>query len=409
MADRQRRLRDVSSPDYGGVLDVLSDTPASSLIELLRAAAGPLEASDICLYLVDFHGTLLKPALLPEGDDAAHPEEVAGSMAGRAFRTGRPVVAEREAGVRAWVPLVERGERTGVLALTVAAMDEDLLAECVRLGRFAGLLVRAFTRTTDLFHLRRQRQPMTLAAGMQWDLLPPLTVRTARALACGRLEPAYQIAGDSFDYAMNDEHLHAGLFDGMGHGVHSTLMTTLAVGAYRHARRAAKAPPLVHAEVDEAVASQYAGEAFVTAVFARLHLELGSLEWSTAGHPGPLLLRGHSVIGQLKCLPSLPLGLGGTCSEVATEQLEPGDSVLFFTDGVVEGRAASGEEFGIERLAEGWEHHAASDLEADEILRGLVADVLAHSSHKLRDDASLMLLRWDGQDGAPSRQAAGGR
>jgi hypothetical protein len=40
-------------------------------------------------------------------------------------------------------------------------------------------------------HLRRRRQSMTLAAGMQWDLLPPLTVRGAQALVCGRLEPAY--------------------------------------------------------------------------------------------------------------------------------------------------------------------------------------------------------------------------
>lgn len=396
------RLGGVSSPDYGRVLDALPDTPPAGLVEMLRVAAEPLEARDVRLYLADFQGSVLQPVLLTDGDDAVEPEEVASSMAGRAYRTGNPVVAERDGGFRVWVALIERGERTGVLALTVPVAGEEMLAECVRLGRFGGLLVRSFSRATDLFHLHRRRQPMTLAAGMQWDLLPPLTVRSARALACGRLEPAYQIAGDAFDYAMNEAHLHAGLFDGMGHGVHSTLMTALAVGAYRHARRAGNALPSIHAAVDEAVARQYAGEAFVTAAFARLDLEGGTLEWSAAGHPAPLLLRAHAVIRQLTCLPSLPLGLGGACRDVAVEQLEPGDAVLFFTDGVVEGRSASGDDFGVDRLAERWEHHAASSLTADEILRGVVDDVLVHSAHRLRDDASLMLLRWVGDNEAAS-------
>jgi serine phosphatase RsbU (regulator of sigma subunit) len=268
------------------------------------------------------------------------------------------------------------------------------------LGRFAGLVVRSFARTTDLFHLRRRRQSMTLAAGMQWDLLPPLTIRTARALACGRLEPAYEIAGDAFDYVVNDVHLHASVFDGMGHGVHSTLMTTLAVGAYRHARRAGESLPAIYAAVDGAVAAQYHGDAFVTAAMARLRLADGLLEWTSAGHPAPLLMRDRRIVRQLACTPSLPLGLGGTCREVASEALEPGDCVLFFTDGVVEGRSAAGEEFGVDRLAERFEHHAASDAEPDEVLRMLVDDVTGFNAHKLRDDASLLLLRWNGEQPA---------
>jgi hypothetical protein len=406
----------VRSPDYGRVLDALPDTSPAQLLALLSAAAQPLAARDMRLYLVDFQGAVLQPTLVGCNEEAIEPEDVASSMAGRAFRTGSPAVAERDEGARVWVPLVERGERTGVLALTVAVASEAVLSECVRLGRFGGLLVRSFVRTTDVFHLQRRRQSMTLAAGMQWDLLPPLTVRSTRALACGRLEPAYQIAGDAFDYAMNDAHLEAGLFDGMGHGVHSTLMATLAVGAYRHARRSGNRPtplPALHAAVEEAVASQYDGEAFVTAVFARLHLKDGTLEWSVAGHPAPLLLRAHGVVRQLACVPSLPLGLGGTCQDVGSEQLEPGDCVLFFTDGVVEGRSPSGDEFGVDRLAERWEHHAASGLEADEILRRLVDDVLVHNARALRDDASLMLVRWAGSNethpGRSSRRATSRR
>ena len=57
-----------------------------------------------------------------------------------------------------WVPLIERGERTGVVALTLPCVDEGVLADCQRLGVFAGLLVRSFSRATDLMHLRRRRK-----------------------------------------------------------------------------------------------------------------------------------------------------------------------------------------------------------------------------------------------------------
>jgi len=388
----------VGSPDYAAALDVLPDASAAELLEVLAVAVGPLRARDLRIYVSDFQaGTLQLATPAGDVDEDIAQVEVVTSMAGRAFRTGEPVTAERDGAVRIWVPLVERGERTGVVALTLTEATEGVLADCVRLGRFAGLLVRSFARTTDLLHLRRRRHAMTLPAGMQWDLLPPLTVRSARALACGRLEPAYEIAGDAFDYALNDEHLHAGVFDGMGHGVHSTLMTSLAVGAYRHARRAGEPLSSIHTAVDEAMAGVYGGEAFVTAAFARLDLTEGLLEWATSGHPTPLLLRDHHVVRQLACVPSLPLGLGGECREVAAEQLEPGDCVLFFTDGVVEGRSATGKEFGVDRLAERWEHHAASALEPDEVLRGLVDDVMAYNAQKLRDDASLLLLRWTGE------------
>lgn len=389
--------------NIGPVFDSLPQAMPSDLVRLLGVVAEPLGASEISVYLADFQGLVLQPILLdPAHSEPVLPEEdVSSSMAGRAFVTGRAVSAERDDGVRIWVPLVERGERTGVVALTVEEVDDDLLADCVRLGLFAGLLVRAFARTTDLFHLRRRGQPMTLAAGMQWDLLPPLAVRSAEVLACGRLEPAYEIAGDAFDYALNGRVLDAALFDGMGHGVESTLMTTLAMGAYRHARRSNRPPAHAYVAIDDAVASQYQGEAFVTAVLVRINLDDGTMEWTNAGHPPPLLLRDKRVARALECTPSLPLGLGGECRQVAVESLEPGDVVLFYTDGVIEGRSAGGEEFGIDRLARIWEQEWASERPPEEVLRRVVQAVGAFTDGHLRDDATVLQLCWYGPCGRP--------
>lgn len=388
----------MGAPDYAAALDGLAHAAPFVFEKLLRQAAEPLGATDLTVYLVDVQHMVLQPLLLsPDMSDPILAEEaVSTSMAGRVFLSGEPLVAERDDGRRVWVPLVERGERTGVVAITLPSVDEATLNDCVRLGLFAGLMVRGFTPVTDLFALRRRRRPMTLAAGMQWDLLPPLSMRCAQASACGRVEPAYEIAGDAFDYALNDRHLDAGIFDGMGHGVGSTLLTTLAVGAYRHARRSGDGPGPVAAAIDSAVADQYGGEAFVTAVLVRLGLESGVMEWSNAGHPPPLLLRGRRVVRQLETPPMVPLGLGADRRSAAYEELEPGDSVLFYTDGVVEGRSAAGEEFGMERLIDHWEREATSGQPAEQTLRRLSQAVTSFGAGKLRDDATLLHVAWHG-------------
>jgi Stage II sporulation protein E (SpoIIE) len=384
--------------NYSAALDHTSTAAPYELYGLIKSTAEPLGASDITIYLADFQGVVLQPVLLTLDLDGpiATEEDVASSMAGRSFRTGETVTADRDRAVRVWVPLLERGERSGVVALTVPEVDDAILADCRRLGIFAGLIVRSFARATDLMHLRRRRRPMSLAAGMQWDLLPPLTVRCAQALACGRLEPAYETAGDAFDYAINDRHMDAAIFDGMGHWVGATMLSTLAVGAYRHARRDGDPPGEAYAAIDKALIGQYEGEAFVTGILARLTLDGGQLEWTNAGHPAPLLLRGHQVVRELQCEASLPLGLGGPCLEVATEHLEPGDSVMFFTDGMVEGRSPMGEPFGVERLTDMWEQQSASGQPPEEILRRLATAILDFNGGKLRDDATLLLLCWNG-------------
>jgi len=262
------------------------------------------------------------------------------------------------------------------------------------LGILAGYLIAAHARCTDLYNLYRRRRSMSLAASMQWDLLPPLTLRSSRAVVTGLLEPAYEVAGDAFDYAMNGLRLDVAILDGMGHGIGSTLLSTLAVGAYRHARRDGLDLPAMHAAVDAAVESQYEGDAFVTGILARLRLDTGELAWSCAGHPVPLLLRDRRVVGPLGCEPSSPFGLDSGTPLLQTIALEPGDSVLLYTDGVVEARTKEGNELGLERLTDLLEREAAAETPPDETLRRLIRSTLDHRGGTLRDDATLVLLRW---------------
>jgi len=361
------------------------------LHRVLAAACEPVPARDPVVYLADFASQVLVP--LAAG---AAEQDVAGTMAGRAFTTGQPVTSDQDGLVRVWVPVVEQTTRTGVLAVTVPHADPQILAQAELLGLFTGLIVAAAARVSDVPHLRRRGRAMSLPAGMQWDLLPPLSARTPRALIAGALEPAYDIAGDAFDYAINGADLHLAIFDGLGHGLGSTMLTGLAVGAYRHARRDGAPVAGMHAAIDAALAGHYDDVSFATGIIARLATESGRLEWSCAGHPRPLLLRGRKMVAELSCDPVLPFGLGDGAPEPRVAELEPDDAVLLYTDGVTEARTEDGEQFGLERLVDLLEREAASGRTAEELLRRLVRAVLEHQGGGLRDDATLLLVQWTG-------------
>ena len=297
--------------------------------------------------------------------------------------------------------MVEQTTRTGVLAVTVRHADPHVLAKLELLGVFAGLVVGSAARISDVPYVRRRGRAMSLPAGMQWDLLPPLSARTPGALIAGVLEPAYDIAGDAFDYAVNGADLHFAIIDGLGHGLGSTLLTGLAVGAYRHARRNGAPVADMHAAIDEVLAEYYDDISFATGIVARLATGSGRLEWSCAGHPRPLLLRGRKVVAELSCDPILPFGLGDTTPKPVIEELEPDDMLLLYTDGVTEARTADGELFGLDRLADLLEREAASGRTAEELLRRLARSVLDHQAGGLRDDATLLLVQWTGPGHPP--------
>lgn len=391
--------------NLGVALRAAEDADPASVPDVVLRVAGQLGASEVVVYLVDFAQKTLEP-LPARGQHAEVPqsEEVATTMAGRAFTDRCPVTAERSNGVRIWVPVVEGSDRTGVLAVTVPEATDEVVESCEELGLFIGYLIATQARATDLYNMHRRRRSLSLPASMQWDLLPPLVLRSARMSVAGLIEPAYEVGGDCFDYALNDSFLELGVFDPMGHGLFSALVAALCVGSYRHDRRESHALERMHARLDALMAEELRDQGFATGQLARIDLESGEMAWTNAGHPLPMLIRGGRVIAQLDCPPTLPWGLGslfGSASDatVATEALEPGDGVLFFTDGVVEAHTPGAEQFGVERLADLVSRHASDQLAPEEIVRLLVRAVLEHQNGQLADDATLVLFKWNGASG----------
>jgi serine phosphatase RsbU (regulator of sigma subunit) len=145
------------------------------------------------------------------------------------------------------------------------------------------------------------------------------------------------------------------------------------------------------------VADQFGAESFVTGQLVRLDLETGGMSWVNAGHPPPLLVRDGKVVSILESRPALPWGLGGQLMERPSVSLVPGDTVLFYTDGVIEGRPPGDqEEFGQERLVQLVEQIPPTGTPTVGMLRRLTNTVREYQGDELFDDATLLLVRWQG-------------
>jgi len=323
--------------------------------------------------------------------DASHP--------GTVFRTQQPAEepSAKGEGVRLWLPLMDGADRIGVLGVTVAVADPVTVRRALHIASIAAGLIVSKSAFGDNLVLARRLRDTDLAAEMRWSMLPPLTFTDSRLAIAGMLEPAYEIAGDAFDYAVNGDLVHVAIIDAMGHGLEASRMANLALGSYRHSRRTGRGLMETFEAMDQVVADQFGAERFVTGQLARLDTTGGRLTWVNAGHPRPMLLRDGSPVEELRCETSLPLGLGSVPAEVAEVQLQPGDSILFLTDGVIEARSPDGEHFGRTRLARLWAEAAGAGDVPAEIMRRLCHSVLDHQRGQLQDDATLLLVVWMAQ------------
>ncbi|RKT54178.1 PP2C family protein-serine/threonine phosphatase [Saccharothrix australiensis] len=350
------------------------------------------------LYLVDLAQQRLHPVRAGDGPSPA----VDGSPAGRGFRR-LEVVVEDGAPPCLWMPVLNGTERLGMARIELAA-DADpgdpwLREQCWVLVGLIAHLVTSKQNYGDLFHLVRRTKPLSVASELLWQLLPPQTFACDRMVVTAALEPYDRVGGDGYDYAVDAGHAHVALFDATGHDLHAGLTTAVALAATRNARRGGLGLVEAARLADQAISVRNGQDrmTFATAVLARLDLDSGRLHYLNAGHPPPVLLRDGRMVKLLDAPVRVPLGLGalgGTGARPATEQLRPGDRVLFHTDGVTEARSPDGALFGLDRLVGLTEHHEAAGLPAPETLRRIVHAVLEHQRGRLQDDATLLLLEW---------------
>ncbi|MEU5988361.1 PP2C family protein-serine/threonine phosphatase [Spirillospora sp. NPDC047418] len=372
-----------------------------------RHAAG-VGLHDVVIYVADLQQNVLR-LLTGRGPDAGgepgaeSPElKIEGTIAGRAYQTMAPVVGQvfDDGTCQYWLPILDGTERLGTVRVTIGRDDRRCRDDAEYLAGMIALIMVSKGPYSDSFSRLVRTREMTVSAEMQWRLLPPLTFANDQVVISAALEPAYNLGGDTFDYALAGDTAHFGVFDAMGHDTAAGLTSSLAVAAFRNHRLRGTDLIGVGRGIEEVLAEQDSSGRFVTAVLAELDLRSGVLSWAAYGHPPPVIIRKGRWVTTLECRPGTPLGTGlGIVPKVCTEQLEPGDRILLYTDGIVEARDPGKREFGLHRFVDFIIKREADGLPAPETLRRLIHSILAHHAGRLDDDATVLLLEWHGWSG----------
>jgi len=379
----------------GKLLDRAHEMPPQLLAPLVAEEIHRVGGRDVSIFLQDYEQADLVP-LPGRGLLVGNAVPIDGSMAGDAFLRKTTVEDAQHDDVRMYLPLLDGSDEIGVMSLTLDSVEDD---DRRLLRRLAGLVADMLVTKnsyTDQFVQARRRMPMSLSAEIQWALLPPVSMETPQFALAGALEPAYDVAGDSLDYALNDDILNMAVVDAMGHGLNASLLATLAVIAYRHARRQNVGLEGLYALMDRAIDEQFGPDQFVTAQMMQLNVTTGHLEWVNAGHPAPLLIRGHRVIQALHGSGTLPVGFGGATPLIYSIQLRKGDRVLFYTDGLVEEHKVGGTQFGEERLIRAVERIGPLTGGVQAMVRNLSHTLKRERGGVTSDDATLLLVEWRG-------------
>ncbi|MFF8971322.1 PP2C family protein-serine/threonine phosphatase [Streptomyces sp. NPDC014995] len=362
--------------------------------------------SDVLIYLGDLQRDVLR-LLTGRGLDAAEgaPQDkaelsVEGTVAGRAYQYGVivPVPGTGDGPHGWWVPLLDGTERLGVLYVASAAEDgKDVRQDLLTLASLVAMLVIGSRDSSDSYARLTRVQPMNVAAEMQWTLMPPRTYADHRVVIGAVMEPAYEVSGDAYDYATAADVVHLSIFDAMGHDTSAGLTANLAMGACRNHRRQGKGLGDLGDAIERVLLEQFGPTRYVTGVLADLDASTGMLTWVNRGHHPPVLIRDGRWTTLLHCPPAHPMGADLRLpTTLCHEQLQPGDRLVLYTDGITEARTWGGAEFGLTRFIDFLVRHHSDGLSVPETLRRLIRAHLRHHDHHLEDDATILLCEWLG-------------
>ncbi|MFI5839145.1 PP2C family protein-serine/threonine phosphatase [Catenuloplanes sp. NPDC051500] len=369
----------------------------------LRAAAPDLLVEAAAEHLREWHGVDAADVLLADYRisglwpvlDAHDDDPIGGNLrdrgaSARCFAGQQPVIEGR----RVFLPLTAWGERVGVLVLDGDRLDLDRLAEN---ADELAVALRAADRDTDRYRLARRRERLTMAAEMQWDLLPGRSLSHPRFELAGQLEPAYTVAGDHFDWAVTDEKLTLTVMNGSGTGLAASALSNLAVNAMRNARRSG-GDIVEQAELaSDTVFAHYGGDRHVATLLLEADLATGRVSAVDAGSPHAFRIRG-ATLSPITLDQQLPLGMFGE-AQYSTQgfMLEPGDRLFIVSDGVHAAAPGTRQAFGQAAMITAIR---ATRLQppaeaVGSVMRGLQD---YHEDADPDDDAVIVCLDWHGVD-----------
>jgi phosphoserine phosphatase RsbU/P len=229
------------------------------------------------------------------------------------------------------------------------------------------------------------------ACDIQRGLLPKEIPQLPEFAIAGAWEPARVVGGDYYDVIrLSKNKLAVCIADVAGKGISAALLMANVQAAVRAFAAEYIPPSRVCTQLNSVLCTNTAAERFVTLFYGVLDAKTRTLQYTNAGHLRPLLIRENGRVIHLENDGAL-LGVFPIWKyEDSAVQLERGDLLVLFTDGITEATAPGGEEFGEERLI------AATKTGREHPLQGLQLDVLGNvrefCNSKMSDDATLLMI-----------------
>ncbi len=236
-----------------------------------------------------------------------------------------------------------------------------------------------------------------IAATLQRSLVPDIPASAGEFELARYYAPALQeaeVGGDFYDFfRIDDTRYGVVIGDVAGKGLRAAVGSTTARYALRAFALEDPEPEAVIRRTNDTLSMSLEDETFITLLFGVLDTRASELVLANAGHEPPALYHSRTRTHELVRIPGIAAGVqAGMSFESRRIAFEPGDSVLFYTDGVTEARR-DGEFFGRERVALSLAGACSNGCSASSAVENVRNSVVAFAEGKLRDDVALLAIR----------------
>ena len=263
-----------------------------------------------------------------------------------------------------------------------------------------GYILYRFMRSNKRLHEAELSQERTdselrVAHSIQSEMLPVALATRAEVDVAGTLEPAKAVGGDLFDYLVRDEKLYFCIGDVSGKGVPSALVMAVTHSLFRSIASRESNPARIVQAVNDVSCQHNRSGMFVTFFVGVLDLPTGRLHYCNAGHDTPLII--HNDIEPLSVKSNLPLGVMDDWQyEGEQTTLQPGTTLLLYTDGVTEAKNVDHRQYGMERLKRVLAADAVASPQA--MLKAVIAGVRRFAgAAEQSDDITMLAVRYNGR------------
>jgi serine phosphatase RsbU (regulator of sigma subunit)/predicted ester cyclase len=286
--------------------------------------------------------------------------------------------------------VIPSGARITMETVTIHRVIDGKIVEARHTANTAGFWQQRLQR--ERIERARIEQELQVARSIQQASLPKEVPELEGWEISPYYQPAREVGGDFYDFhLLSDGRLGLVTGDATGKGVPAALVMSTTCGMLQLAAQAldSSSPGEVLEGVNEALLARIPPNMFVTCFYATLDPKSGSLSYANAGHDLPYLRRGGDA-DELRAR-GMPLGLmPGMSYEEKEVVLEKGESVLFYSDGLVEAHNPKGEMFGFPRLRELVAKHGEENSLEETLLEELYSFVA--EGWEQEDDITLLTL-----------------